>query len=420
MKQLALLFALFFNTLWCDAQSLQIDTSAYRDIIITPEAALNTPNTEFSPVFYKDLIGYVYSSKKGKRIDKAIHEPFYDIGFAAIDTTGKLALSASFPSEINSELHEGPFHVQDSTIYFTRVVAAKGGFTRKILSGSLDGNNIEPVSFSTDEVSVFHPTVSRDGTWMIFSGSMDGSKKMNLYQSKKIGEGWSTPELLSSDVNSSSSHDLFPILYQDTILIFTSDRPGGMGNYDLYVSILRDGQWTTPWHMPRPFNSPYDDFSLILSEDGKHGYFTSNRPGGEGKDDIYRFEAKRSILSQHNTSKPEVAFNVIDKLTFKPISGATIKTIPLKIKNGSTGLTIEDYNVSILPSSADGELLLRLTPKNTPDTKRIKTNDLGKANIRLDPMQSYLITTEAKGYSPYNFIYSKKQYGMTLDIVLEP
>lgn len=421
MKRLIVIFALFCHTWLCDAQALRIDTSVYRDIRVTPEAALNTPNTEFSPVFYKDFIGYVYSSKKGKRIDKETQESFYDIGFAAIDTTGTLALSASFPKEINSELHEGPFHVHNNTIYFTRVVATKNGFTRKIFGGSLSGENIKPLSFSTDKVSVFHPTVSSDGTWMIFSGNIDGSKKMNLYQTQKNEDDWTTPERLLGNVNDPQSHDLFPVLYQDSILIFTSDRAGGMGGYDLYISALRDGEWTTPWHMPSPFNSPDDDFSLILSEDGKHGYFTSNRPGGEGKDDIYRFVNKKSIVSRLDDEiPPDVTFAVIDKLTFNPITKATIKATPLNIKNVSEGLIIDDFTVSVLSSNADGELFLKLTPKERLNTTHIQTNAEGKATIEIDLKKTYIITTNAQGYNSSSFIYSKEKYGKVVDIVLEP
>ncbi len=341
-----------------------LDTAIVNSIKITPEHIINTPNTEYSPVYYGDNIGYVYSSNRGRQVDKAIQEPFYDLGYAARDTSGLLALSASFSKEINSHSHEGPFAVNGENIYFTRVVTTKvngkKGYTRKIYEGYIDGEEMAPLPFCTDEVSVCHPTLSDDGLTMIFSADMDDSGHMDLYQTSYIGDVWSTPSRLAGEVNT-ESHEFFPNIFRDSMLVFSSDRVGGYGGYDLYATVFRNGRWTAPQLVPEPLNSQWDDLGLIMRADSKKGYFTSNRPGGEGKDDIYSFSSIKPIIYKAKDLRAEVTFTVMDKLRFVPLSGVEIKITELLLTQDK--LNIDDYNVDLLPGADDGELLLKLSPK---------------------------------------------------------
>ncbi len=71
-----------------------------------------------------------------------------------------------------------------------------------------------------------------------------------------------------------------------TALWFSRDRPGGAGGYDIWMSRRARGGWGEP--MPVPFNSPGRDFDPAFSADGRHVYFSSDRPGGLGGDDVYR------------------------------------------------------------------------------------------------------------------------------------
>jgi len=397
-----------------------VDSSIISAIEVVPETIINTPNSEYAPVYFGDNIGYVYSSK-ARAVDKTIGEPFYDLGYAAKDTTGMLALSASFSKVINSLSHEGPFTVSGNNIYFTRIdevrKSGKKDYTRKIYCGEINGDKAIPLDFSTDEVSVCHPTLSSDGNTMIFSGDMEGIGDMDLYQSKYIGGKWTETTKLIGDVNT-ENHEFFPFLFQDSILIFSSDRGGGYGGYDHYISAFRNGEWTTPQLVSEPLNSQYDDLGLIIRADGKRGYFASNRPGGEGKDDIYNFRSLKSIFFVPEVSKESVTFTILDKLRFVPIKGATVKITELVLTQDK--LNVDDYNIDLLPGTDEGELLLKLSPKKGKELPIAYADENGVYNVNLSPKSNYIISSMAPGYESSTFVFSSTTYGNKLDIVLEP
>ena len=402
-------------------QVLPIDTAATKQVSISLESIINTPNSEFSPVYYGENVGYVYSSSRGRQLDKAIDEPFYDLGYAARDTSGLLALSASFSRAINSLGHEGPFAIQGDNIFFTRVsptnVNGKAGYTHKIFWGRIGDEEMSPLPFATDKVSVCHPTLSKDGLTMVFSADMTGAGNMDLYTSSYIGSTWSDPVPLVGSINT-VSHEFFPNLYQDSILVFSSDRLGGYGGYDLYASVFRKGQWTAPQLLSAPFNSKWDDLGLIIRADGKKGYFTSNRPGGEGKDDIYNFKSLQSIISKPKITSTKVTYTVLDKLRFVPIANASIQITELALTKDK--LNVDDYNVDLLPGTDGGELILKLSPKKGKELPLAYTNDEGKLEVNLSPTANYIITATAPDYETTTFVFAERTYGSSLDIILEP
>ncbi|MBR9846306.1 MAG: flagellar motor protein MotB, partial [Algicola sp.] len=97
------------------------------------------------------------------------------------------------------------------------------------------------------------------------------------------------PENLGARLNSPRK-EMFPFISADNTLYFSSDRAKGIGGLDLYkAEIQSDGTFGAPELMPAPINSEADDMCFELLPDGKSGYFTSNREGGKGEDDIYYF-----------------------------------------------------------------------------------------------------------------------------------
>ena len=404
------------------AQRSHLDTVAIAGVHVELEHLINTPNAEFSPTFFDDKVGYVYSSSRGRQLDRVIGEPFYDLGYAAQDTSGMLALSASFAKEINSLGHEGPFALAGDLIYFTRVdgvrIDGKNRYVRRLYQADVLGAEVAPLSFSTEEVTACHPTLTSDGLTMIFSGDLDQTGIMSLYQSSYIGDQWSTPERLPLTVNDVEYHDFFPFLYQDSMLVFASDRPGGYGGYDMYTSTKRGSQWTDAQLVPAPFNSRWDDLGLIIRADGKKGYFSSNRPGGKGKDDIYNFSSVLPIINSAQVKKQMVSYTIVDKLTFAPVTNATVKVTRLELTQAK--LNVDDYNIDLLPGAGEGELLLKLKPKNGQEVASEATDANGKVQVELLANDNYIVTVIAPEYESSTFVYAHSAYGETMDIVLEP
>lgn len=153
------------------------------------------------------------------------------------------------------------------------------------------------------------PTVSYDGSTLIFSSTREGGLgRADLYISKRKKDGsWGIAENMGPIINTTDS-DMSPFLHSDSqTLYFSSRGHKGVGQYDIFFSKFIDGQWTKPRNIGYPINTPDDDKDFFVSLDGKTGYYSSNKLGGPGGLDIYSFEL-------HVNARPEEVFFVEGKV----------------------------------------------------------------------------------------------------------
>jgi OmpA-OmpF porin, OOP family len=131
--------------------------------------------------------------------------------------------------------------------------------------------------FSRYEYSEYSPTISADGRTMIYQADIDEPRKYKIYAKQKIFDKWSRPVALDS-INSRYSDGGCFITYDQNSLIFTSDRKGGMGNCDLWISNRKGDSWSVPVNMGAPINTPgYEGFAS-LSPDGNTLFFVRECP----------------------------------------------------------------------------------------------------------------------------------------------
>lgn len=299
-------------------------------------ANINSPYDDMGPAFFQD--GIVFSSERDrgsavKRIHAWTGRPFLEMFFtkATIENEQtkefKYTDADKYHQEINTKFHDGPvsFTNADKEIYFTRNNIEGGKVHEssddiiklKIFGAKLDGKkfvDIKGVPFNSDEYSVAHPSLSPDGTKMFFSSDMPGGYGgMDLYVSYLEGGSWSQPVNLGPVINT-EGNEVFPFTHADGTLYFASDGFAGLGGLDIFTTMENRGAWSSPSNLGFPINSEKDDFGLILSPDRTYGYFSSDRDGGVGLDDIYSFTKFAS----------ELEVLVFDKLTGKPIQGASV------------------------------------------------------------------------------------------------
>lgn len=151
--------------------------------------------------------------------------------------------------------------------------------------------NFKPLHFCDERYSYGQPSVSADGQYLYFTSNIPSAKgPTDIFRVKILGNNkYGKIENLGVKLNSPRK-EMFPFITTDNILYFSSDRAKGIGGLDLYkAEIGPDGKFGTPELMPAPFNSKADDMCLEFLPDGKSGYFSSNREGGKGEDDIYYF-----------------------------------------------------------------------------------------------------------------------------------
>ncbi len=151
----------------------------------------------------------------------------------------------------------------------------------------------KPIPFSHNNSQVYsvgHPAISPCGAVLYFISDMNGFGETDIFYSTRVDDNtWSGPKNLGNKINSSSK-EMFPTIDYQGVLYFSSNRSNPKGNLDLYKSSGSMDMWTEPEKLEDIFNSDADDFSLFFYEDSKSGYFSSNRSGGKGSDDIYMFK----------------------------------------------------------------------------------------------------------------------------------
>jgi outer membrane protein OmpA-like peptidoglycan-associated protein len=245
------------------------------------------------------------------------------------------------PEALNEGWHDGPvcFNKNFTEIFINRTILyhdkgkkEQGNFRThllKIYTATRSGNNWskpEPFFLNSDDYSVGHPSLSPDGQTLFFVSDMPGGfGGTDLYFCKMEGGKWGKPVNLGIVINT-FGNEMFPYLAENGDLYFASEGLPGFGGLDIFVSRKVNGQWSRPENLGAPLNSSYDDFALIFAHDGLTGLFSSNRPGGEGSDDIYSF--KKSVIPkiQPEPEKPKafVSGYVKDKTTREPIPAATV------------------------------------------------------------------------------------------------
>ena len=167
-----------------------------------------------------------------------------------------------------------------------------------------------------------NPYVTRDGLTMYFASNRTGGRGgMDLWVSRKIGMQWSVPENLGDDINT-PFNEISPFINEEgTRLYFASKGHIGFGGYDLYYSEkTEEGGWKSPVNVGAPINSSYDDYASIWMDKDSMAMFTSDRPGGLGRSDIYW---GRFVVYPPPVIEIALQGKIRDKQTKQPIPYAT-------------------------------------------------------------------------------------------------
>lgn len=312
---------------------------------------LNSDRSDFGPAFFGEGIIYVSDRRQNFMEDKRYewtNNNYLDLFFARPRYLDEFYQDMnepkSFAGQFNQTYHDGPatFAKHDSLIYFSRT--ERGNQDKdadnfrtdklKIYWATNNGtwSKAEPFFLNSDTYSLGHPALSPDGKTLYFVSDMPGGLGgTDIYICEWQNGSWSQPKNLGDKVNS-FGNEMFPSINGEK-LYFASDGWPGFGGLDIFSSTLIKGNWSKPENLGLPLNSSFDDFSLVLDPRGKKGFFSSNRPGGVGNDDIYackrldkKNKAKTGIpcdgLTEADTAT--ISGYVKDKQTMKPMPGSTV------------------------------------------------------------------------------------------------
>jgi hypothetical protein len=256
--------------------------------------------SEISPVIVKDGIIFCSDRRFSWYKDRTAFDGrrLYNMYLAERKDSSHRGKVKELMSQRSSQFNNGPLCIapDDKTVYFTSEVetgnAAKkedyknhnGIFIAKLSGTILD--SIRPFIYNNQQFEVAQPSISRDGKFLFFASDMPGGQGgSDLFYCELINGEWAPPLNLGPRVNSSGAENN-PYMHPSGKLYFTSNRPGGLGNLDVYFTSLNNGTWEDPILLPEPINSTSDDFAFVAEDNLRTGYFASNRLG---TDDIYEF-----------------------------------------------------------------------------------------------------------------------------------
>jgi outer membrane protein OmpA-like peptidoglycan-associated protein len=268
----------------------------------------NSPQADLAPTFYKDKLLFSSSRPiKSKRIYGPSGESYLDIYLARIAGNGDVLNPNVFDRMPNSKFHKStPHYAKDLDKIFYILSNAeddKLSFDDKgknsLAIGMLYENGFFAYLLRDLSTSFYYPFFDSSSNRLYFSANFeDGYGGTDIYYvSTNNGQIMSEPVNLGPRINS-PGNEIAPYIH-DNSMYFSSDIFYGLGGMDIYKTNFRkDKSFSIPINLGSGINSESDDFGFIIRGDenmGFSGYFSSNRVGGNGNDDIYGYTVREYL-----------------------------------------------------------------------------------------------------------------------------
>ena len=435
--------------------------------IINPMKELNSPQSDYSPVFVagKDNEIIFTSSRKsvtGKRSSAITGQGYTDLFRSTFGIQKQKWEQPKLLDEslvINTEDEEGAATLSSTgeKMIFTRCrYDKKQPLGAELYSASSSrGSFSDPVRVDVvgDSIVAAHPALNETETLLYFVSDMEGGfGGKDIWVAEKKGGTFGKPVNLGEPINTPGD-EMFPYVRDNGELYFSSNYLPGMGGLDIFIATKDDdGKWNVK-NMGSPVNSPGDDFGIAYVKGENKGMFTSNRKGSRG-DDIYSFVVPPKVY--------QVEGEVFDKETKNHIDGATIRIIgtdgtnmKVRAQNGKFKMKIKGETEYVFAAFKDGYLRDKATASTiglddskdfsfemylTPTDSPIKIDNINyefgkwellpESKIALDTLYNMLIfnptiTIELMAHTDYvgsdkaNFELSQKRAQSVVDYLIE-
>ncbi|WP_418512109.1 OmpA family protein [Corallibacter sp.] len=385
---------------------------------------LNTKYSDFGS-FEKDNKLYFYSTwvkdsiTNEKELYELNNEPYLNIFESEITIENNKKIfsnAAKLNSEINTKNdHEGLVTITNdgNTMYFTRNNVNKKEKRRYNKSGSSNlklykatkvdntWTNIEELPFNNENFDFTAPTLTPDNKTLIFSSNMDtGYGQTDLYKVAINDDGtFGEPINLGPKINT-EGNEKFPFVAKDSTLYFSSDANINLGLLDIFESnILKTNTDIEVKNLGAPFNSSFDDFCYFIDTETNTGYFSSNREGGQGGDDIYAFGKLKC--------EQIVKGLIRDELTNELLSKATVSLINIDGKILERYQTKEDGYYEFKIDCEKTYTILAEKPIYRPDNIEFETSAINQEETEIDLSLKPLIIDNEIVINPIFFDFDK-------------
>ena len=305
------------------------------------EISANSIHSDFGPAIVRDSLFFTtFNDKLLRKSDDILkNKEFYDLYKAAIDNHGDIIGKREPVEEFITRFNDGPVSWCQKTgelfitqNYNDQSVKPKP-FQKEInrlritISKCINGKweQVSDFPYNNPKYSVGHPAVTVSGDTLVFSSDKPGGYgETDLYYSVRKNGKWETPVNLGPKINTAAKEEFGFITdhsFGGSYLIFASKGRSGKGGFDLYYTRF-PSDYSQIDHFESPINTEYDDFAMTIPNNAEYGYLTSNRPG-TGNDDIYKFTFNRIVVPVIPMPKFRDLY-VYDKASLHPIPGAAI------------------------------------------------------------------------------------------------
>jgi len=412
-----------------DIESFNLETyselsnteKVYVDIENLP---LNTKYSDFGSFEHNNKL-YFYSTwvkdsiTNEKDLYELNNEPYLNIFETEISIENNKKIFGD-TSKLNSEIntkndHEGLVTITNdgNTMYFTRNNVNKkdrrkynksGSSNLKIYKATKDGDtwtNIEELPFNNENFDFTAPALTPDNKTLIFSSNMDsGYGQTDLYKVSINEDGtYGEPVNLGPKINT-EGNEKFPFVAKDSTLYFSSDANINLGLLDIFESnILKTNKNIEVKNLGAPFNSSFDDFCFFIDTETNTGYFSSNREGGQGGDDIYSFGKLKCEQIVKGTIR--------DELTNELLSKATVSLIDIDGKILERYKTTEDGQYQFTIDCDKSYTILAERPTYRPDKIEFETTNITGEEKEIDLFLKPLIIDNEIVINPIFFDFDK-------------
>ncbi|WP_281226883.1 OmpA family protein [Flavobacterium aquiphilum] len=332
--------------LFKDNKNYLEEIKANSDRFEVVDAGVNSESSEYGSSFLGNKLVFASARDTGgvsKNVFKWTNKSFTNLYWSEIKPDGEMGTPERFERKINSKFNEStPVFTQDGrTMYFTRNNFLEGKRGRdankntllKLYKATLNAegqwDNVKELPFNSNQYSVAHPALSVDEKTLYFSSDMPGTLgQSDLFKVKINDDGsYGTPENLGTEINT-EGRETFPFVSTDNELFFASDGRPGLGGLDVFMAkIDGDKSFYGIQNLGEPINSKQDDFAFLINSKNRNGFFSSNREGGKGNDDIYRFIENKKLDCEQTLSG-----SITDKDLKTPLSGVKVTLLDANFK----------------------------------------------------------------------------------------
>lgn len=263
-------------------------------------------NTTFLDLYTTKIDSAKQTASKAERFDKTFKTTYHD-GPVSFSPDGKTMLLTR-SNYFDDKLQKSTANTINVQLYYANKVGDKW-------------SDLKPFPYNNKDFNFGHACFAPNGKTVYFVSDMPGTiGYTDIWETTYDNNTFTQPKNMGQEINT-EGREMFPYVDEEGLMLFASDGHLGLGGLDINMALV-SGAPTYVGNIGYPVNTNSDDFALVYDAKTLKGYFTSNRQGGKGKDDIYAVKFKEPLLGIK-----VLKGKVIDEQTQDPLPFATVKIV---------------------------------------------------------------------------------------------